>query len=171
VLPQIRKTGAYSIKALPQTYAQALRELADTVEQKALLEAKIEQDAPKVEFFDAVADAEGLHDIGTVAKMLGWGRNNLFAHLRKMRILMSNNMPMQKFVNRGYFVVREKLIDMGGSAVVKPQTYVTGKGLQWLQEKIVPPYEGRKKPHLSGKAKIEGHWRHPLAGNRQEIGG
>lgn len=49
VLPAIRKTGTYSTNpALPQSYADALRELAVSVEQKEALAAKVEQQAPLV---------------------------------------------------------------------------------------------------------------------------
>lgn len=44
--------------ALPRTYAEALRELADTAERTAALEAKAAEDAPKVLFADAVATSE-----------------------------------------------------------------------------------------------------------------
>ena len=55
VLPTIRKTGGYSrseVNALPQSYGEALRMLADEVETRAALEAKVEADEPKVAYVD-----------------------------------------------------------------------------------------------------------------------
>ena len=47
---------------------------------------------------------------------------------------MSGNRPYQSYIDRGYFVVKEKPIDMGGTVFNKPQTYVTAKGLSWLEK-------------------------------------
>lgn len=144
VLPQIRKTGQYSIAQhkLPASYVEALRELADTVEQKTLLEAKIDRDKPKVEFAERVKDADGAHTMNQVAKLLGWGEIRLFAYLRDRQppILMSNNMPLQRYMapEHPYFKVIENVIHMKNGDVIKPQPLVTAKGLIWLQ-KVVPP--------------------------------
>ena len=51
VIPEIRKTGGYH---LPQTYQEALRALADKVEQNEKLAAENAKLLPKAEFFDAV---------------------------------------------------------------------------------------------------------------------
>jgi phage antirepressor YoqD-like protein len=108
VLPSIRKTGSYGKPALPQTYQEALRELADrcdVIEQQKL---ELLEQKPKVEFFDAVADSKDAIEIASVAKVLGikgMGRNNLFELLRNKKILMNNNCPYQKYVDGGYFRV------------------------------------------------------------------
>lgn len=142
---------------LPATYAEALRELADTVEQKALLEAKVEQDKPKVEFAERVKDATGTHTMAEAARLLGWPRNLLFSHLRKQHIFMSNNMPLARYMTeeRPYFRVIENILPITEQGQVKPQTLVTPRGLIWLQ-KVVPPYQGHKKQHMSGKIKASG---------------
>ncbi|RLP72319.1 hypothetical protein D9V32_15510 [Mycetocola tolaasinivorans] len=72
VLPTIRKTGSYgAAAALPATYADALRELAATVEQTAALEAKIQIDSPKVSYVDQFVADEDLLLLRTVAKTIG----------------------------------------------------------------------------------------------------
>ncbi|MCS4277913.1 prophage antirepressor-like protein [Mycetocola sp. BIGb0189] len=72
VLPTIRKTGSYgATAALPATYADALRELAATVEQTAALEAKIQIDSPKVSYVDQFVADEDLLLLRTVAKTIG----------------------------------------------------------------------------------------------------
>jgi phage antirepressor YoqD-like protein len=70
--------------------------------------------------------------MNTAAKALGFGRNRLFAELRERKILRLNNTPYQEYMDRGYFVVKEKPISMGDAVFNKPQTYVTAKGMDWL---------------------------------------
>lgn len=89
---------------------------------------------PKAEQFDKFISGENYQDMNTVAKVLGWGRNNLFKELRNRKILMSDNRPYQRYIDAGYFVVKEKPIHMGGQVINKPQTYVTAKGVSWLEK-------------------------------------
>jgi phage regulator Rha-like protein len=66
-----------SQRALPQSYGEALRELAATVEQREALEARITADAPKVSYVDRfVADAD-LRLLRNVAKTIGIGETEL----------------------------------------------------------------------------------------------
>ena len=44
---------------VPQTLPEALRPAADMAEQKAMLEQKVQADAPKVAFVDHYVDASG----------------------------------------------------------------------------------------------------------------
>ena len=126
VLPQIRKTGMYvgSYK-IPQTYPEALRLAADLAEQNQKL-------LPKAEQYDKFISGDNYQAMNIVAKALGIGRNKLFRLLRDRRILMNNNTPYQQYIDAGYFVVKEKPIQMGGGVINKPQTYVTAKGVDWL---------------------------------------
>jgi anti-repressor protein len=127
VIPSIRKTGTYSIQPkLPQTYAEALRELATTWEENQKL-------LPKAEAFDQFMDGSNNQKMNVVAKTLGIGRNKLFELLRERRILMSDNTPYQEFVDRGYFVVKQKPIVMGEQSINKPQTFVTPKGVEYIR--------------------------------------
>lgn len=89
---------------------------------------------PKADQFDKFISGENYQDMNTAAKALGWGRNKLFAELRNRKILMSGNRPYQRYIDTGYFVVKEKPINMGGTVFNKPQTYVTAKGLSWLEK-------------------------------------
>lgn len=71
ILPAIRKTGSYSVtQALPQSFSEALRELATTVEQKELLEAQAELDAPKVAYVDEFVRRGDVRLFRNVAKCL-----------------------------------------------------------------------------------------------------
>lgn len=87
-------------KALPKTFAEALRLAAEQAEQIEKQQALIAEQAPKAEFFDAVADSKDAVPMLEVAKVLGikgMGRNNLFEFLRQEKVLMNNNIPYQRY--------------------------------------------------------------------------
>lgn len=138
VLPSIRKTGSYGKPALPQTYQEALRELADrcdVIEQQKL---ELLEQKPKVEFFDAVAESKDAIEIASVAKVLnvpGVGRNKLFEFLRDHKILMRNNQPYQKYVDCGYFrIIEQKYERPNGDTCINIKTLVYQKGVKYIQE-------------------------------------
>jgi prophage antirepressor-like protein len=81
VLPQIRKTGSYSLQ-IPKTLPEALRAYAAELEQKEQLQKQIEQQAPKVALADACLTAKNSQTITQTAKVLGIGRNHLCEFLR-----------------------------------------------------------------------------------------
>ena len=126
VLPSIRKTGTYSIQ-VPQSFSEALRLAAD-------LQEKIEKDKPKVETYDRFISGDNYQKVGEVAKILGYGRTTFFRILRERKLLMKDNTPYQQFIDRGYFVVKEKPIKMGEQVINKPQTYITAKGIDYLDK-------------------------------------
>lgn len=66
-----REAEVQAAPALPRDYASALRELASSVEERAALEAKVEADAPKVEYIDTFVADEDLRIMRNVAKDLG----------------------------------------------------------------------------------------------------
>lgn len=96
------------------------------------MKQKIELDKPKVEEHDRFLSGDNLQKMGDVAKVLKIGRNKLFALLRERKILMKGNVPYQQYIDRGYFEVKEKPIEMGGQTINKPQTYVTAKGVSYI---------------------------------------
>ncbi|WP_330544401.1 phage regulatory protein/antirepressor Ant [Aeromonas hydrophila] len=116
-------------------FARTAVELAKETKAKEQALFQIEYQKPKVEFFDEVADATGLMDVGIIAKQLGYGRNTFFKMLRQKHILQSgkfkNNQPYQQYIDSGYFVV--KLSGASDGFIV--QTFVTPKGLTWLHKK------------------------------------
>lgn len=137
VLPSIRKTGSYN---LPQTYAEALRALADKAEEAERLAIENEAMKPKVEFFDAVTDSKDAVDMKNVANLLdmGMGRNNLFKFLRDQKILMSDNRPYQEYIDRGYFRVVEQKFDRGcGEVGINIKTLVFQKGIDFIRKRLM----------------------------------
>jgi prophage antirepressor-like protein len=136
VIPQIRKTGSYSL--IPQSYAEALRAYADEVERREKLEVENIKMLPKAEFFDAVASSKDAIDLGAAAKVLdmGIGRNKLFELLRNKQILMQNNQPYQKFIDSGYFRVVEQKYVAGSETKISIKTLVYQKGLDFIRKLV-----------------------------------
>ena len=147
VLPTIRKTGTYQLMdsyMIDDPVERAKRWIEEQEEKKAL-ERKIEEDKPKVEFADHVADTSDLIDMSTLAKLakkenIKIGRNRLFEWLRDNKYLMSHgkhkNEPYQKYVDNGWFVVREYTYNTAYGEQIGTKTYVTGKGQIGIIEKL-----------------------------------
>ena len=64
------------------------------------------------------------------------GRNRLFEILRKKEILRNNNETYQKYIESGYFKVKENTYDTPYGTKTYIKTYVTGKGQIWITEKL-----------------------------------
>ena len=141
VLPQIRKTGSYS---LPKTYKEALAELMAQVEENEKLQQQIEQDKSKVAFADSVASSDDTISIGQLAKLLKQngietGRKRLFDYFRKNGYLIKGkskdyNTPSQKAMEQGLFKIKEAVINMGDKAILSLSPRVTSKGQQYFIE-------------------------------------
>jgi prophage antirepressor-like protein len=144
VLPTIRRTGKYDSAAalLPQSMPEALRMLADQYEQNAQMAVQLAEAAPKVQYYDAVADSKEAVPMRDVAQLLnipGMGRTKLFARLRELRILDKLNKPYQQFIERGYFrVVQRTFPKPGGQTGVNNTTLVLQKGIEYLLDRLRP---------------------------------
>lgn len=150
VLPTIRRTGSYSVAessapALPQSYADALRELASTVEAKELAmqraevaEARVVEDAPKVEAHDAFMDSHGCYSMADAARLVTnceLGRTKFMDWLRSEGILQKvTNLPYREHDHR--FKVTAGTHDEGSrGAVAHRTTRVRPEGIDWLRER------------------------------------
>lgn len=134
--------------ALPQTYAEALRELATTVEAKEALEAQAAIDAPKALFADAVSTSHTTILVGDLAKILkgngiNIGANRLFKWMRTNGFLIARkgtdwNMPTQKAMELGLFKVKETAVTHSdGHVSVNKTPKVTGKGQQYFVQRFL----------------------------------
>ncbi len=144
VLPTIRRTGGYV--GNEEMFVESYLPFADDAVKNLFrlnlmtirqLNEKIRRDEPLVQFANQVADTENVIDIGKMAKLaneenIRIGRNTLFRWLKGRKILMSNNIPYQQFIDRGYFVVKESVYEQYGMQKTYQQTYVTGKGQQYI---------------------------------------
>ena len=144
VLPSIRKTGGYvsNEELFMETYLPFADESVKELFRLNLtvirqLNEKIEQDKPLVDFSNHVSASENLIDMGTMARLakkenIPIGRTRLFKWLRKKGILMNNNLPYQRYIEAGYFEVKESVREFSTGTVIFPQTMVTGKGQQYI---------------------------------------
>ncbi|MEK8813177.1 phage antirepressor KilAC domain-containing protein [Escherichia coli] len=125
---------------IPKTLPEALRLAADLAEQKMQLENQLAIAAPKVEFADRVGEASGIL-IGNFAKVVGIGQNKLFAWMRDHKILIASgsrrNVPMQEYMDRGYFTVKETAVNTNHGIQISFTTKITGRGQQWLTRKLL----------------------------------
>lgn len=136
VLPQIRQTGTFSAApALPQTYAEALRELAATVEQNAALEARVAEDAPKVAAYDQLMDADGYYSMESAAKMCGVGRTTLYKQLREAGVIQpGSTLPYQKYMHH-FVLTASSWTDSEGNIHPTQTTRVRPSGLPFVLRK------------------------------------
>lgn len=112
------------------------KKLKEEREARMKLEEENKVLKPKAQLMEKVMDSDELVDIGQAAKLLQlpFGRNTLFQELRDRGIFFANrNEPKQEYVDRGYFVMKEKWIDRSyydGFTVLK--VLVTQRGLDFL---------------------------------------
>ena len=101
---------------------------------------RIELDAPKVAFYDQVADSKDAIDMRSAAAVLNipnMGRNNLFAKLRQLGILDAENSPYRKYQDAGFFrVIETKFTDSYGETHITKKTLVYQKGLDYIRKAV-----------------------------------
>ena len=154
VLPTIRKTGGYVANedVFVETYLpfadepikQLFRIQCRVINQ---LNERIRKDEPKVKFADHVSDSTNLIDVNKMAKLcadhgIRIGRNRLFAWMRARGILMGGNIPYQEYIENGYFRVKESVYETNGQTRTYQQTFVTGKGQQYILSRLMKEYGG-----------------------------
>ena len=122
---------------IPTTFAEALRLAADTQEALDESNRQRELDKPKVDFAMAVRNMQGACAVGDFAKTIGLGRNRLFKLMRDDGILMTNNLPYQRYLDNNCFVVNEQIpyTDHKGKTHPAFTTMVTGKGQVMIESK------------------------------------
>ena len=146
VMPSIRKHGMYitpskveDILSNPDAFIEVLQAYKSEKTKREALEAKVEEDRPKVIFADALEVSNESILIGNLAKILRQngveiGQNRLFNFLREEGYLIRRkgecwNMPTQDGIERGFFEVKTRVINNAdGSSKVVRTTKVTPKG-------------------------------------------
>ncbi len=124
---------------IPKTYADALQLAANQAKQIEEQNKLIEEQKPKVEFFDQVTDSKDAVDMKECAKILnmGIGRNRLFEFLRSRSILDRKNLPYQIFIDRGYFrTVETSYTKSDGTNCINIKTVVYQKGMEYIRNLI-----------------------------------
>ena len=96
---------------------------------------------PKADNYDKLLNSDGLIDIQEFVKSsnITIGRSKFMQLLRDKKILFKEdrfntkkNTPLQSFVDRDYFTVKQVIIPNGRYV---SQTFITRKGLNWLMKK------------------------------------
>ena len=140
-------------KALPKSYPEALRMLADETEknERLALENKekqkvIEEQQPKVLFADSMQASEKSCYIKELADVLAQngikiGRNRLFDWLRDNGYLCTSgafkNQPKQKYIEMGLFQVSRKPFLKNGVTIISTTTMITQKGQMYFINKFL----------------------------------
>lgn len=154
VLPTIRKHGAYMSSEViektlsdPDYLIRLATNLKEEKAKRALAEAQIERDKPKVLFADSCEVAENSILIGEFAKRLkqnGYdiGQNKLFEWLRRHDYLCKSgerkNLPTQYSMELGLFEVKTRIMsNPNGSVRTTSTTKVTGKGQIYFTNKFL----------------------------------
>lgn len=146
VLPALRRDGAYVASDGDEDdatlMARALLAAKRVIDRKDRRIAELE---PKALFADAVSASDGTCLVGELAKMMtqaGFpiGQNRLFALLRNDGYLgkggSNRNVPLQRYVERGLFRVKETAITHSdGHVTISRTTKVTGKGQRYFVER------------------------------------
>ena len=140
ILPQINHTGGYVsnedmfienyLPFLEEPYRNLFRLQMTAIEK---LNERIRHNQPLVEFANQVTGTNDLIDMNAMAKLaraenIPVGRNKLYSWLKRTGVLMSNNLPYQRYIDRGYFAVKESVFEVNGLKKTYRQTFVTGKG-------------------------------------------
>lgn len=161
VLPTIRKHGAYMSSEViektlsdPDYLIRLATNLKEEKAKRALAEAQIERDKPKVLFADTVSSSNKSCLVGELAKLISQeairrgeidkkiGQNNLFAWMRSSGYLCKSgerkNQPLQQYVEQGLFELKKgTYVDGNGVNVLTTTTKVTGKGIIYFINKFL----------------------------------
>ncbi|KKM89357.1 hypothetical protein LCGC14_1249470 [marine sediment metagenome] len=133
VLPEIRKTGAYITNKLSRL--DIARMLVEAEEERIVLEQENQKLLPKAEKYDDFINSDGLYNLQSLGKILGYSPNLYLNILREMGILYKRggiNLPYQPYEDKGYFVVKAKTSPYNNMSI--KQTFATPEGLGWLNQ-------------------------------------
>lgn len=148
VLPAIRKHGGYLTpekveEALlnPDVLIRLATELKDEREQRKALEGQIAEDKPYTGFGRAIAassDAILVREFAKLANNAGIpiGQNRLYRWLRANSYLMQDNKPYQRYIDNGWFALRESTVTTIKGDLLRTTTLITGKGQMALLARL-----------------------------------
>lgn len=104
-------------------------------EEKDVLKRENERMKPRDKFVNIVFDSSSLLTLSQAAKalQLPYGRNKMCQKLREKGVFMKRGTePKQIYVNNGYFVVKEASFVNATNTYLRPQTFVSQKGLGFI---------------------------------------
>lgn len=156
VIPAIRKHGAYNLKPLSlRETGELYLKLAESEEKRLIADKRVVEQQNTlvkqkqvileskrfIDFSMRIEEQEEDMSLATAAKLLGFkgiGRNNLVRELRELGIFLRYEaQPYQRYVNAGYFILRNKtIITKTRKEKNVTTTKVTGKGLAYIHKKL-----------------------------------
>jgi len=96
-------------------------------------ENKLLEEQSYIDFAHQVTESKDYLDMGQTAKLVGIGRTKLFEKLRNSNVLMSNNIPYQKYIDCGYFrTIESKYTMPNGDIKINIKTIVSQKGVKYI---------------------------------------
>lgn len=130
---------------VPATFKDALKlaiEQCEVIEKQQAqvlqLSNEVKEAAPKVEFYNDVTDSTNWLDFTEASKALNYGRTGLYRFLRTIKMLMKDNLPMQKYVDSGHFKTNVyTYYTPNGVPAVGTKLYVSGKGLTLISKRVI----------------------------------
>jgi prophage antirepressor-like protein len=150
ILPSICKTGGYvnnedqfvenylsfadeSTKNLFKVSLSAIREQNSIINQQ---QEQIKLNAPKIDFYDKFLDSTGLINLLQAASTFGITIQKFNKALTDSKILYkrgTHKFVAQKYLDAGYFKTKITLY----SGENHPQIFITPKGMNFIQDKII----------------------------------
>lgn len=140
VLPSIRKTGSYSKHLVPDDFESALRLAADQQKEIKRLALKVEIDAPKVAFAEAVETRGDEINLAKVGKHFNLPPNKFIDWMGEKGLIFKREQfggraphwePKGFMETSGFMVLRQEVCRDG---MARPSTRVTGKGLAYISK-------------------------------------
>lgn len=158
VLPTIRENGGYIVSNVNDSdediLARAVLVAQKTIEKKneliLQLENKIETDKPLVTFAERVLVTEDnilIQDLAKTISDSGYkiGRNRLYNKLRDWGLIFKRTTePTQYAMEREYFVVEEKIVDVSGKLRAYFTTKITPKGQIYITNRLMKENNKKK---------------------------
>lgn len=137
------QTKVVETPVIPQSYSAALLEAGRLALENEQLQARIEAEAPLVEYAAAVQQSDSSIEFNEFAKIIGTGRTRLFRAMRDAGVIMKNStLPYQSWMDAGFFEVSQEITEDGK---LVPFALVTGKGQIWLKQRLYQSLSNQRK--------------------------
>ncbi len=132
VVKQIQEQPSTTI---PQSFAEALRLAAVQAEEIERQQKQIEENTPKVQYFDKCIERNGSTNFRDTAKLLGYQQTVFINCLLMFGYIYRDNKhrlrPYAEYVDKGYFEVKEYASESSSGI----QTLITAKGREYFSQR------------------------------------
>ena len=142
-LDELFQTGKTQLAPPKEMSRKELAEwILEAENEKERLQLEVQTLAPKAESYERLMSSDELLTMEETAKVLSQqkgktiGRNRLFAFLKRLNVLKSDNVPYQSYIDRGYFklIVSTWTDPENNKEHINFKTNCTTRGLEWLSK-------------------------------------